>query len=178
MTAQRKAKQTRKASLEQADSSTMAAPVEPPDPTEAPPSIDVEREERELAALMAAVKAKKAKLASHKKQALGGAKLEKKRVWVPEAMSWVLKRRLIDSKGNTEKRGGLASQLVLAVQRANDAVASLATYEEKIGLPADERTSDRYADMMAAANEAAEALSAMSLDTTDPKKVLSLVSLD
>lgn len=167
MTAQRnKQKKQTKAELEQADSSTLTPPVEPPDPKEAdmPTDASIAEEEAKLRKLQAQAKAIKERLAARKKQRLGGAKLDKKRAWVPEPVAWVLKPRVVDAKGNTEKRGGLASQFVLAVERANDAIQRLADYEAKLELPDDERQADKWADKMATATEAAEVLRAMTLD--------------
>lgn len=181
MTAQRNKQQKRtKAELEQADSSTLTPPVEPPDPKEAdlPEDATIEQEEARLRKLQEQAKAIRTRLAARKKQRLGGAKLDKKRAWVPEPVAWVIKPRLVDAKGNTEKRGGLASQFVLAVERANDAIQRLADYEAKLDLPEKERQADAWAAKMATATEAAEVLRALVLDVRKAADIADVVGIE
>ena len=70
------------------------------------------------------LKERKAKLASKKKLALGGAKLDRTRKYAQETYDWAI---------------GAADKMVNSVERANKAVAKLIDYEVKLNLPEKKR---------------------------------------
>lgn len=132
-----------KRQLEQVSSASTVPPSEPADPTEA--DVDFSKEEADLDRQLKELKAKKAKLVSRKKQAVGGKKLERMRKYAKAAAEWA-------SKATTK--------YIASVKRANDAVASLQEYEDKLGIPEEKRVGLKLVEVhsLDQATEAAELL--------------------
>ena len=130
-----------KQTVKQVSSKSLIPPTEPDEATEA--DVGFSNEEEQLSARLKAVKAEIAALGKKKKQAVGGKKLAKMRKYAEETVDWAQKA---------------ASKFAVSTKRANDAVASLAEYEEKLGFVGPKCVSERHAEAMEPITEGAETL--------------------
>jgi len=104
---------------------------------------DFAKEEKALAEQMKALKAKQAALNKRRRIEVGGKKLAKMRKYAEEAVLWAI---------------SATDKACVSVKRANDAVAKLDEYEDKLGIPVPKRVGEKLTEQMVLLTEATDVI--------------------